>query len=240
MLKATLNSNNVIEISSSDESVEVDVKKENERPKTSPIKKRAAKLAAIVSLHLQAISESEDEVVRPSRWDRDERRAKARKEKRRPVVKEIDESEEESDKEREDIEDLAILLAASSLNIGPTTEKVEVDSQPAKEEKTSVRALLSLCGQAKPNNFSQFLYDLEDQAECSTWRKFGEASFSEVYGLHGSNSVVKIIPLLDDEDDDTTSEVSLPDRSHLSDVHREIEMTRALAKVSDGFVKMCR
>lgn len=141
--------------------------------------------------------------------------------------------------EDEELDHLSHLID-SSLNITkkPVDKKVNIKTDRAALQSQHA-LLLSLCGQSRPEDFSTFLSRLEDEGKCRRWQKIGEASYSEVYGLVLSSSVIKVIPLLDPKQQQKSKE-PLPEQSLISDVHREVEVTRALSKVADGFVKMHR
>ncbi|KAF9464881.1 hypothetical protein BDZ94DRAFT_1296901 [Collybia nuda] len=125
--------------------------------------------------------------------------------------------------------------------------------------------LLGECNQEKqgPIDFSSFIetfpYDPVVQSgdtplHDSTFRKIGEASYSEVFGI--GNVVLKVIPLRDDSMDDSVNPNSRPKMnmrynengeeedgpapSDAKDVRKEIIVTRAMGDVCDGFVKLLR
>lgn len=77
----------------------------------------------------------------------------------------------------------------------------------------------------------------------TTFRKVGEASYSEVFavrqGTGDDELVMKVIPLVVDQDDDgeevTDDEVH---RSIPAEVAREIEITRRVSQIGSGFVRI--
>lgn len=235
----------VLSRSSDSESEESDDdEKENQDPVMAKRKmntrqgrlKKELQTKCMTSSSSSSSSDSEEEVIRPSQWKTS--RLERSTMKQRAIL--VEESEEEKD----DLDDLVILMG-KNLQVTSVPSKSSAHI-PTEEKKTSnCQALLDLCGQEEPKRFSDFLIQLQLQCKSDRWKKFGEASYSEVYGLAGTDSVVKIIPLFDEDDStndehkaNTSTDVCLPDRSLASDVHREIEVTRSLAKVSFGFVKM--
>lgn len=223
-----------------------DEEKENQNPSMAPREKSLNQRNLRKKMHTSykhsssrsssSSSESEDEVIKPLRW----RTSRLNRSTMRHRAVLVEESEEDID----DLDNLVILME-KTLKVEPGLSNSIIPIQKEEKKSSSYQALLDLCEQEEPKKFSAFLNELQVQCKCDRWKKFGEASYSEVYGLIGTTLVVKIIPLFDDdkssseEDKVTTStDACLPDRSLASDVHREIEMTRALAKVSSGFVRM--
>ena len=135
----------------------------------------------------------------------------------------------------EELDDLVFLMG-KSLKVATSPAERQAKS---KENLHGVHsALLALCGQEAPEDFGVCLLHMQGKQACSQWQKIGEASYSEVYGLSGCDSVVKIIPLLSDVR--SHSDRPLPERSLPSEVHREVQLTMALSKVADSFVQMRR
>lgn len=106
--------------------------------------------------------------------------------------------------------------------------------------------LLSECSQTCPHEFSAFIesfpFDpIVQPAEGNDldikFRKIGEASFSEVFGI--GDVVLKIIPLRDEEQR-FTNDLETPAPSDASDVIKEIIVTRAMGEMSSGFIKLLR
>ena len=123
-----------------------------------------------------------------------------------------------------------------------------------------LQPLLEECHQEScgPIEFSSFIdtfpFDPVVQREdgepvSATFRKIGEASYSEVFGI--GDVVLKVIPLRDE----STSDASIgklkmnvnsgevedgPAPSDAKDVRKEIIVTRAMGEVCDGFVKLLK
>lgn len=110
-------------------------------------------------------------------------------------------------------------------------------------------SLLSVCNQTAPQSFDDCLDEMEEQGNGSKWKKIGEATYSEVYGLMDSGMVLKVIPLAykgdqieqsDPENSIAESESNIPEQSQLADLQREIEMTRGVSDTNVAFVKIHR
>lgn len=109
----------------------------------------------------------------------------------------------------------------------------------------SLIPLLEECHQetSGPHNFSTFIesfrYDpilqsaRQNKAIDMEFRKIGEASYSEVFGI--GDVVLKVIPLRDESNTDDG-----PAPSDAKDVRKEIIVTRAMGDVHDGFVKLLK
>ncbi|PWN36843.1 uncharacterized protein FA14DRAFT_159171 [Meira miltonrushii] len=109
--------------------------------------------------------------------------------------------------------------------------------------------LLSVCNQKAPQRFDDCLDEMEKQGNGSKWKKIGEATYSEVFGLANSGMVLKVIPLaykgdqIEQSDLETSiaeSESNIPEQSQLADLQREIEMTRGVSDANEAFVKIHR
>lgn len=129
---------------------------------------------------------------------------------------------------------------ASSIESNLRIASSSGSSSVSKSKQTDGDALMKLCRQKHAGNFSAFLNEVQSCEKRTHWKKIGEASFSEVFGLAGSGKVVKIIPLADDTKNHGAIAGPVPDRSAPNDVHREVQLTQALSKVSRTFVKMYR
>ncbi|KAK0468491.1 uncharacterized protein EV420DRAFT_1758640 [Desarmillaria tabescens] len=72
------------------------------------------------------------------------------------------------------------------------------------------------------------------------FRKVGEASYSEVFGI--GDVVLKVIPLRDESasTDGPPADVDQPAPTDVRDVLKEIIVTRAMGEVYDGFVKLLK
>lgn len=102
------------------------------------------------------------------------------------------------------------------------------------------------CG---PYNFSAFIESFpfdpitsrgNDDVDVS-FRKIGEASYSEVFGI--GDVVLKVIPIRDESEAGqsfTLEEEDGPAPSDAKDVRKEIIVTRAMGEVYGGFVKLLK
>lgn len=111
--------------------------------------------------------------------------------------------------------------------------------------------LLQECNQHSPHEFSSFINsfpfdpivqsyesDLTTYSKA-TFRKVGEASYSEVFGIGGV--VLKIVPLCDESGTKADGhDVESPPPSDASDVLREIAATRSMGELCEGFIKLLR
>ena len=102
------------------------------------------------------------------------------------------------------------------------------------------------CG---PHNFSAFIESFPFDPITSrgnddvnlTFRKIGEASYSEVFGI--GDVVLKVIPIRDESEAGqsfTLEEEDGPAPSDAKDVRKEIIVTRAMGEVYGGFVKLLK
>lgn len=111
--------------------------------------------------------------------------------------------------------------------------------------------LLQECNQGSPHEFSSFINSFPfDQIVQSyepklatyskaTFRKVGEASYSEVFGIGGV--VLKIVPLRDESGTKADGHgVESPPPSDARDVLREIAATRSMGELCEGFIKLLR
>ncbi|KAJ7180380.1 other/Haspin protein kinase [Mycena crocata] len=112
--------------------------------------------------------------------------------------------------------------------------------------------LLAECGQSKCglHEFSAFIqtFPLDPlvaahRDTAAGFRKIGEASYSEVYGI--GDVVLKIIPLRDETQrrlrpSAQAEEVEGPAETDAKDVLKEIIVTHAMGEVCNGFVKLLR
>lgn len=108
-------------------------------------------------------------------------------------------------------------------------------------------ALLAACGQTTPQCFSTFVqtFPLDDIHEDNfavdlTFRKIGEASYSEVFAI--GNVVLKIIPLRDESRvvQQSDSVVDTPQESDAKDVLQEVIVTQEMGQTCPGFIKLLR
>ncbi|TFK22321.1 hypothetical protein FA15DRAFT_622634 [Coprinopsis marcescibilis] len=124
-----------------------------------------------------------------------------------------------------------------------------------------LRPLLEECHQevCGPHDFSSFiesfpfdpiLQEGRPNGHELEFRKIGEASYSEVFGI--GNVVLKVIPLRDESTKTTAAQMTLAPRSNAvgeqegpapsdaQDVRKEIIVTRAMGEVYGGFVKFLK
>lgn len=117
-----------------------------------------------------------------------------------------------------------------------------------------LRPILSECGQVTPFDFDAFLETLPTELLFTNignafqqgnvpqvYTKVGEASYSEVFGY--GNVVLKVIPLLNEETSPSetwSASWGSPQVSEVSDVVREINVTRAMGEVCKGFIKLIK
>ena len=110
------------------------------------------------------------------------------------------------------------------------------------------------CGLHEFSSFiKSFPYDpivrssgIEDDGRDCSFKKIGEASYSEVFGIGGV--VLKIIPLrnesrandVTDGKQHQNNDIEEPATSEAKDVRKEIIVTRAMGEVCDGFVKLLK
>ena len=143
--------------------------------------------------------------------------------------------------------DLSIDFSDLSLDAAAQASSLQQDF----EAPEYLLPLLEECNQdtCGPHNFSAFIesfpYDpilqsaRERTGSAMQFRKIGEASYSEVFGI--GDVVLKVIPIRDElktafsaEEDDG------PAPSDAKAVRKEIIVTRAMGEVYDGFVKLLK
>ncbi|KAG7097200.1 hypothetical protein E1B28_004571 [Marasmius oreades] len=144
--------------------------------------------------------------------------------------------------------ELDIDLELSDLGLGPS---VDVENPPTFPDH--LRSLLEECQQVQSGlyEFSAFIdtfpYDavlsltrIRTALDKHKFRKVGEASYSEVFGI--GDVVLKVIPIRDETIDPSTatSETDGPFPSDAKDVLKEIIVTRAMGAVDESFVKLLR
>jgi serine/threonine-protein kinase haspin len=143
--------------------------------------------------------------------------------------------------------DISLDFDFSNLSLSPSDA---IRSLPPPEY---LLPLLDECAQATPHEFSAFIEtfpfdpivqptdeDLSSPTDVR-FRKIGEASYSEVFGI--GNVVLKVIPLRDDTSASAPtpiSELETPPPSEAKDVLKEMIVTRVMGEVCDGFVKLLR
>ncbi|KAH9045269.1 hypothetical protein EDB85DRAFT_2070131 [Lactarius pseudohatsudake] len=127
---------------------------------------------------------------------------------------------------------------------GLTISSISYESPAPMNQPAHLLSLLDECGQSAPAEFSAFIeaFPVHSvvQSTCSgpvAFRKIGEASYSEVFGI--GDVVLKIIPIRDEEclvrDD-----VDTPAPSDAKDILKEIVVTRALGEMCNGFVSLLK
>ncbi|KAG6878574.1 hypothetical protein C0993_003029 [Termitomyces sp. T159_Od127] len=147
--------------------------------------------------------------------------------------------------------DLDLSFDFEDLNIIDTSINVSIS-----QVHDYLKPLLAECGQSAcgPIEFSSFIetfpYDRVVQSAGGLptdlrFRKIGEASYSEVFGI--GDVVLKVIPLRDESNGSTalsstedTDEDDGPAPTDAKDVLKEIIVTDAMGQVCDGFVKLLK
>jgi serine/threonine-protein kinase haspin len=121
----------------------------------------------------------------------------------------------------------------------------------AREVPDFLLPLLQECNQDSPHEFSSFInsfpfdhivqsYESELAAYSKAeFRKVGEASYSEVFGI--GSVVLKIVPLRDEyETKPAVYRVESPPTSYARDIIQEIAATRLMGELCEGIVKLLR
>jgi hypothetical protein len=144
----------------------------------------------------------------------------------------------------------------------PQSPGSESDLETLSSEDASrkaLAALLELANQRAPLAFTEFL-DTFKAGELETisshgprnkartvqraslkYRKIGDASYSEVFGI--GDVVMKIIPLaleIEGSDDEEEDADDVPFKSSLESVLKEIVITKTVGDSHDGFIKLLR
>ncbi|KAF8076644.1 hypothetical protein FPV67DRAFT_1664901 [Lyophyllum atratum] len=157
--------------------------------------------------------------------------------------------------------DLDLSLDFEELSISASSQHTA--SYPHEDEIPGyLMPLLAECGQEAcgPIDFSSFIetfpYDRAVRSDAChlgdvRFRKIGEASYSEVFGI--GDVVLKVIPLRDETggsasdlktngrpNEDGQQEEDGPAPSDAKDVLKEIIVTHAMGEVCDGFVKLLK
>ncbi|EIW82311.1 hypothetical protein CONPUDRAFT_123093, partial [Coniophora puteana RWD-64-598 SS2] len=132
-------------------------------------------------------------------------------------------------------------------------DEVADDQTSIEDQPAHLRPLLAECGQTTPHEFSAFVetfpFDpiIASSADDSDsvpldaregFRKIGEASYSEVFGIGGV--VLKVIPLCSPSPPVRVVEEDLPPPSDAEDVLREMIVTRMMGDACSGFVRLLR
>ena len=135
-------------------------------------------------------------------------------------------------------------VSNTTVTVSDITEEVSTLTINAPTTSTPLEEfnnLVSSCTLTEIHDFSTFisspavvsLLDPESQASGPSFKKIGEASYSEVYSMgiqKGKKIVIKVIPLVGhcDEVSVRVDEKELPDTSHARDVLRELEITQRM------------
>lgn len=159
-------------------------------------------------------------------------------------------------KERFDGVELSVLRA--SRRASTVIEIIEelsatslTDITVAPDHQGDLKRLVKAATIPEIQDFSAFLtspavislLDHAQQAHGPTFRKIGEASYSEVFAMsikEDKELVVKVIPLFDPaavvppSTDASDKRGSLPDTSHASDVLRELNITSRMCELQGG------
>lgn len=149
--------------------------------------------------------------------------------------------DDESDLDDTDVSDL---LKFADISISDYQEHTP-------EVPEYLRPLLQECNQDCPHEFSSFInsfpFDLIVQtyeSKLTTYsraefRKVGEASYSEVFGI--GSVVLKIVPLRNESNKKADGpDVESPPPSDAKDVLQEIAATRSMGELCEGFTKLLR
>jgi serine/threonine-protein kinase haspin len=144
--------------------------------------------------------------------------------------------------ERSDSESAEHNATGSNVDIDSLTERIQgglrfSEGGEKEEDNGTLAELLQTCHQDCTSDFESSLNSIEDKVGGSSWYKVGEATFSEVFAIEGSDIVVKIIPLALGV---LERGGEYPERSSLIDVEREVRITEALHDVDDAFVRLHR
>ncbi|KAJ3574797.1 hypothetical protein NP233_g1521 [Leucocoprinus birnbaumii] len=159
--------------------------------------------------------------------------------------------------------DFDLSVEFSQLDIGISAEELEVlrsqDSNTAHDAPEYLKPLLEECFQEEcgPYEFSSFIESFpldpilndariassrKDPGQVLRFKKIGEASYSEVFGI--GDVVLKVIPLRDESRHGATSDAGEEDDgpapTDAKDVRKEIIVTRAMGEVHGGFVKLLK
>jgi serine/threonine-protein kinase haspin len=151
-----------------------------------------------------------------------------------------------------DLDDLSIDISALDISLSPPPRASLADVPDY------LRPLLAECGQSTSglHEFSAFIRTFPfdplvsarggaSGVDTKNFRKIGEASYSEVFGI--GDVVLKVIPLRDETQRRLRphghaydAEVEGPFATDAKDVLKEIIVTHAMGQVCEGFVKLLR
>lgn len=136
--------------------------------------------------------------------------------------------------------DLSFDLAQLDLS-----DATEIDDLESAQPEYLV-PLLNECAQTSPYEFSAFIetfpFDpiVQSSAEDEDvrFRKIGEASYSEVFGI--GDVVLKIIPIRIEEESAHPETAEIPAPSDAKDVLKEIMVTKEVGDICDKFVRLLK
>jgi serine/threonine-protein kinase haspin len=135
----------------------------------------------------------------------------------------------------------------SSLGLSLDFEGLSLELEPEEAQPACLLPLLEECEQDRPHEFSAFiemfpfdpLVHSAGGSDDVRFRKIGEASYSEVFGI--GEVVLKVIPIRPEAADVLLySENDGPPPSEARDVLREMIVTRAIGDMCAGFVSLLR
>lgn len=138
--------------------------------------------------------------------------------------------------------DADLSLDLAQLDLSDTTEIDDL----ASVQPEYLLPLLNECAQTSPYEFSAFIetfpFDpiVQSSAEDEDvrFRKIGEASYSEVFGI--GDVVLKIIPIRFEEESTQLETPEIPAPSDAKDVLKEIIVTREIGEICDKFVRLLK
>jgi serine/threonine-protein kinase haspin len=144
--------------------------------------------------------------------------------------------------------DLDLSLEIAGLDISSSFDDSGLTKEDTLQPKY-IHELLDECRQTTPHEFSAFVeaFPLDPvvnphdiPSRIFVFRKVGEASFSEVFGI--GSVVLKIVPLHDESTSDAIlTNDETPSPSKASDLVKEITVTRSMADVcGDAFVRLLK
>ena len=143
--------------------------------------------------------------------------------------------------------DISFDFALSKIALSPSNR------DPSIPNPEYIVPLLEQCSQTSPYEFSAFIEtfpfdpivqpvdDDQNSPVDVRFRKIGEASYSEVFGI--GDVVLKVVPIREDMSASApvpTAELETPFPSEAKDVLKEIIVTKAMGEICDGFVKLLR
>ncbi|PPQ64615.1 hypothetical protein CVT24_008352 [Panaeolus cyanescens] len=149
--------------------------------------------------------------------------------------------------------DFDLSIDFSDLSLGSASASHRASYMNDQETPQYLIPLLEECLQEDcgPHNFSTFIESFPFDpifmhargkgSEDLQFRKIGEASYSEVFGI--GDVVLKVIPLRDETVSDTIDDgmsYDGPAPSDVKDVRKEIIVTRAMGEVYGRFVKLLK